>query len=75
MFPDKVRSSKVNVPAAKTASIPPPALLDVLFEIVIPSTTKVPSLVRIPPPDPAAPTALLLSISDVPSTTKAPPSL
>ena len=75
LFPSKVSASKVKTPATERTSIPPPALLAWLFEIVIPSTTKVPSLVRIPPPEPALPVATLLSIKDVPSTVRAPLSL
>ena len=75
MFPESVRLSKLNVPAAETTSIPPPALLAELFETVIPSTTMLPPLVRIPPPEPAVPVALLSSITEVPSTIRFPPSL
>ena len=58
------------------SSIPPPARLAVLPEIVIPSMFSVPGVrLKIPPPDPEAPDAVLLVIMVVPVTTRVPPLL
>ncbi len=56
------------------ASMAPPARGAVLDDSVVVSTTRVPALLRMPPPEPAAPVAALDEIVE-PVTVRAPPSL
>ena len=60
LFPLKVTLLNEYVsPVAELISIPPPALLAVFPEIVIPSTLSVPGVrLKIPPPEPEVPSAI-----------------
>ena len=64
------------VPSPDTSSIPPPARTEVLPEIVAPSIVRLPpTSLRIPPPLPAAPVAVLPVIMVLPLIITVPPAL
>ena len=63
------------VKSPPATSIPPPALFDWLLVTIVPVRLTEPPVDKIPPPEPAVPSAKLVSTNVAASAFKVPPSL